>query len=1346
MNSMRATGFLCRLIGLATCLTVFATRSLGDPTVLTWNDAAETNLWDATSLTWLDSTLATVAWQSGAEAHFTGSGGTVQLAADVTANNLAFTGSSYLFQGTNTLTLEGTATSADGTVNGIAASLLSSGGITKSGTGTLNLLGPSAGLGSTLTLSQGTLGLQHTAIPGALSVAAAGTVAVLPTTANGLMGYYYDVAPDNLNFSSYDAMERHFAYLTPSLVVPSSATGTTFDFGSDGSKFPFPYGNGGTTTTNFEAVWRGTITLPESTYYSIRAMHDDALLIAIDRQQVFVNTGNATDDFMTYITAGTHDIVIGFGQGSGEYGLQIQVHTLADNTFAMLPNALLTPYTSVGSLSGSGAVTLADGALFNVAQSNIVAYSGTLTGTTSSRFTKNGFGTLTLASGGISNTLESSVAVENGTLALATAERVGNSSTVSVASRSSLKLYADETLGALAGAGTVTLGDCGYAYHYAFSGSDADSGISTANTYTHLLDLGASASPAVINGVTFSIADMNGSTNGYGWSTVSATSFMPYGNENAGTSMDNLLGDFCYAPLDYTLTLSGLTPGKTYESRFYFKSWGDPGKRFVTLAFTAGNAHVGSVDHDINSSDYSIVGCRYTADDAGTLQIHVISHSTIGDTCHLYGMTNQEAPAPIATAYAGPTVPDVVAFTDDSDSTISPNKIYTHLLDFPAIGNPATVNGVTFTAAGMNGSANGYSWSTVNPPTEIWNASEGIGDDSVRTGVDRLLWDFIYNSTDFTMTLAGLHPGQTYETHIYFRYFGELKADSPRDITATFTAGSTVIGSVNHDLDTVYRSMIRCRYTADAAGTLQIRVYSYDSGSTCHVYGLSNEEVPMSPTLTLNTPAGAALLHSGAINGSGYVVKQGDGAQALSGADTVPTPIDVRSGSLVLQPGASIASGVVVRAGATFSVPAGSVFIGGLQGEGTFNLNASTTNQTSIVFFTSDATTGISTNKVYTHLMDFGLHSPVATINGVTFTKVSTQSGTIGNYGWVNFPPSSHDGNGNFSGVPTDSGIYNLLYDMDFGWTYYPNTLDSETMQLTGLTPGKRYEVHLFNRAWGWGGDRSQRVTFDPDGDGPIAESITFNPDQLLPNYVAYRYTAVSSTLNITVHSLGPNMSLHLYGLSNEEVSEDSAVVSVGTDSVFGGPITGGGNWIKTGSGKLTVTNASSTAWGALAVNAGAFGVANGGCATLGDVTVADGATLFGDGSIGGNVSVASNAWLFAGTATACGTLHIGGSLTLADGAQISYRFSAGSADTVNVDGLLTFPTNGVLNVSSLSIGAQVPAKDAVFVSQETINGPEDLTGWTVEGANRASASIKYSDDHKTIYFSCPNGTLISIL
>jgi len=827
---------------------------------------------------------------------------------------------------------------------------------------------------------------------------------------------------------------------------------------------------------------------------------------------------------------------------------------------------------------------------------------------------------------------------------------------------------------------------------------------------------------------------MSGSTNGYSWSTVNPpplawNDWQSVGNDSTRTGVDRLIWDFCYNSADYTLTLSGLRPGQLYETRLYFRSYVTPvdpnSPRKVTFSFTAGAAFIGAVDHSPDTVTRSIVGCRFTADATGSLSVHVVSHNPF-HTCHLYGLSNEEAPL---------VAPAVIAFTGDADCGISASKTYTHLLDFPADGSPATVNGVPFIAAGMSGGpdANGYSWNTVNAPVlNFGNAGSGVA---------QLLSDFYYNATDYTITLSGLHSGQSYEVCLYFRYYDTLKADSTRDVTFTFKAGARSYGSVDHDLDTMARSMVRCRYTADDAGTLAIHVLSHSTADTCHLYGLSNEEapapeLPTGPTLTLNAPAGRTAYHTGGLSGYGTLIKKGAGTQVFGGGNSISSSLDVQAGKVILESGASVVSGVVVHDGATVAAPSGSVWLGGLEGTGTFMLGGATTNSVSMVFFRDDASTGISSSKVYTHKLDFGNGSPAAVINGVTFDKVSSASGTLGGYGWSGFPPTSHGGN-TPPVVPVGSGIYNLLQDMNYG-LQYPG---SATMQLTGLIPGKRYDVRLYNRKWDSNVKaRTQTVTFDPDGDGPVGESVTFDPDSLAPNYVAYRYTAVSSVFNITITSLFNDQTLHLYGLSNEEVPNAPVEINTARDCVFGGVVTGAGAWAKTGAGTLTLTG-TNTASGPVAVGAGALGVANGGCATLGSVTVASGATLFGQGQIGGNVSVASNATLHAGTANACGTLHVGGALTLGPGVHLAYRYSASGADTVTVDGALTFPTNGVLQVSSLTPGLKPPAKDAVFVSSSAINGPDDLSGWTIEGAD--NATLKYSADRKTIFFSSPRGSIL---
>jgi hypothetical protein len=51
------------------------------------------------------------------------------------------------------------------------------------------------------------------------------------------------------------------------------------------------------------------------------------------------------------------------------------------------------------------------------------------------------------------------------------------------------------------------------------------------------------------------------------------------------------------------------------------------------------------------------------------------------------------------------------------------------------------------------------------------------------------------------------------------------------------------------------------------------------------------------------------------------------------------------------------------------------------------------------------------------------------------------------------------------------------------------------------------------------------------------------------------------------------------------------------------------------------------------------------------------------------------------------------------------------------------------------------PAKGLLLAVPAAINGPDDLSGWTVEGAE--NASLRYSDDRTKIYFFTPRGTLL---
>ena len=1005
----------------------------------------------------------------------------------------------------------------------------------KSGSGTLTLSGPRPTFSGTLSAAQGTLALQAATVPGSLSVAPAGTASIQPAATNGLMGFYYNVTPNTNHFWNLAGMEAHFATLKPDLASLSGLQNTNLDFGAAGTLFPLPYGAGGSRTVNFEAVYRGVLTLPESGDYVIGVNCDDSVILAIGGQTLFARNRYVSGwtDSVVRFDAGRHDLVIGYQQLTGGYGLQVRVKPPSATAVFMLPNAWLAPYSSVSGLSGSGDLALAaSNAVLRVSPAGTSALLGDLSGASGSLLAKGGSGTLALNQGG-ANAFAGDVDVQSGVLALAASDSLGNASSLSVRPGATLAVSCEDTVGALTGAGAVRIG--GYVYSTPFTG-DADSDISTAKTYTHLIDFPAGSYAPVINGVTF--------------------------------------------------------------------------------------------------------------------------------------------------------------------------------------GNVGSCSGA---------------------PLGAWNEAPN---DSTRDGTDSLLWDFVYGNADFTLSLSGLEANKTYETRLYFRNF----ASNPRNLTFTFSAGTTVVGSLTYNPDSATRSWVGCRYVTDAAGTLAVRVFSHDTSHTCHLYGLSNEKVPgmSSAALTLAPAAGTYSRFSGTLSGNGALVKTGTGTQAFGGANSLILPLDVQAGVVVLEPGTSVTAGVAVATGAVLEAPYGGALLGGLAGQGTFSLGAYPTNAGPyFASFTNDAGTGISPLKTYTHLLDLGSSGGRAVVNGVAFEKTTAVGGMINGYGWTNIPSGPYPG-GNAAniGIPTSQSIYNLLYDFNYN-------ARTTAVQLTGLTIGKRYEVRFYNRRWETDErNRTQTFIFDPDGSGPLSDSVTFNPDSAVVkpncNYLGYRYVAGTNFLTVTIQSHTVD-TYHMYGLSNEEGYDtlgSPVTLNITSNGVFNGVLTGQGGWVKTGVGSFTVTG-NSTATGPVAVNAGAFGVAGGGTATLGPVAVAAGTTLFGHGLVGGNVAVASNAWLQAGTSAACGTLQIGGTLTLAPGARIAWRFSTTAADAFTVGGLLTIPEGGIVTAEALTSGAKPPAKTALFSSSQIIDGPADLSGWSVVGA--LNCKLSYSDDRMIIYLRNPRGTMLSI-
>ena len=190
--------------------------------------------------------------------------------------------------------------------------------------------------------------------------------------------------------------------------------------------------------------------------------------------------------------------------------------------------------------------------------------------------------------------------------------------------------------------------------------TDADTGIATGTTYTHLLDFIADNSAARINGVQFTPAARTGagytSTNIPG--QILETQFNGGGagtGAAAGSGLHKLLTDFYYnsnangAGQSETITLTGLIPNQPYRLKMFYRQWdaNEVNTRFTDVRFneeTASNSI--RVNQDESEAARMIV-YDYTAGPAGRLAVTFTEGAnTPASSWHQYGLSNEVVPEP----------------------------------------------------------------------------------------------------------------------------------------------------------------------------------------------------------------------------------------------------------------------------------------------------------------------------------------------------------------------------------------------------------------------------------------------------------------------------------------------------------------------------------------------------------------------------------------------------------------------------------------------------------------------------------------------------------------------------
>ncbi|NQU26424.1 MAG: hypothetical protein HQ567_34495, partial [Candidatus Nealsonbacteria bacterium] len=207
----------------------------------------------------------------------------------------------------------------------------------------------------------------------------------------------------------------------------------------------------------------------------------------------------------------------------------------------------------------------------------------------------------------------------------------------------------------------------GLSYHRITN--DADSGIDSAKTYTHAIDFGTDTT-ATVNGVVFAADfDGNGDFNNTAEHVGGAGPYLVDTNSAVWSVFD----DMDYSGTEVLLT--GLTPGETYDLRFYNRAWGVGADRRQTFSYDVDAD--GSIDNppgpitfnaDDSSADPPAMGNAdaayamsyvYTAGDTGEIKVGIAAEIA-GNTYHFYGLTNEIATGPLETLPADVTLQNLV--------------------------------------------------------------------------------------------------------------------------------------------------------------------------------------------------------------------------------------------------------------------------------------------------------------------------------------------------------------------------------------------------------------------------------------------------------------------------------------------------------------------------------------------------------------------------------------------------------------------------------------------------------------------------------------------------------------
>lgn len=639
-------------------------------------------------------------------------------------------------------------------------------------------------------------------------------------------------------------------------------------------------------------------------------------------------------------------------------------------------------------------------------------------------------------------------------------------------------------------------------------------------------------------------------------------------------SPDPLGDQFAFLQNMATITqnMTGLATGGTYALSFFesYRTVKDPGNDLKVILDEGLPTEL--VIYSNNNVDSTTWILRQTAAFVATTNSYTLTFRTTNPL----GSSDNRTTI-IDGVYLTLVNPPPLSYTpisNDMDCGITAFKTYTHKLDFGLGVSGALINGVQFNA--YNKGANGTLDFKHTFSDGVLSDHAGRNLVNVSGSLSSLMMDLSYNSTfpagaTMTSTLSGLTPEVTYDVRIYVR---QWDSNPNRLVTLVFDpdgAGpiSHTTPQINQDdattagmatASTAYT--ISYRFKAVEGENLVATATQHNAGQAWHFYGLTCEVVePTLKTLSPSDNSTGILPYVNLVANFNANVRKGSGNVTLkrSSDDSVAEAFDVNDSSVAVS-GTQVTLNPVndleTATGYYIQVDAGAFedYAGrscpAVTDKTLWNFTT-VTDRIAFVKITGDADCDINSSKVYTHKLDFGQGAPGALINGVQFSAYNNAAnGTLNFRRWV----SSGDYRDDASNLPpgVSGALINLMSDIYFN--HGNSSGGTTTWTLSGLMPGVAYNVRVYVRQWA-SGIRLATLTFDPDGAGPIADSVgPINEDDATSvglaeadaYYISYQFTAVDGEpLVITAAQHVSPTSWHLYGITNEKVPLDGTIILI---------------------------------------------------------------------------------------------------------------------------------------------------------------------------------------------------------